>query len=104
MQNVCRSGLLGLTGLFEGVPVFFDFLKEHIFYKAVMSRLEKAAVGFDRRPDKPVRKRQKGAKKRKISLLREKKDGTERRDSMVVTDTAAFQRYPDGTNSICWSV
>ena len=41
-----------------------------MFYKAVMSRLEKAAVGFDRRPDKPVRKRQKGAKKRKISLLR----------------------------------
>ena len=66
MQNVCRSRLLGRTGLFEGVPVFFDFLKERMFYKAVMSRLEKAAVGFDRRPDKPVRKRQKGAKKRRI--------------------------------------
>ena len=38
-----------------------------------MSGLEKAAVRVDRRPDKPVRKRQKGAKKRKISLLREKK-------------------------------
>ena len=73
MQAVCRFRLLGLTGMFAGVPVFFDFLKEHMFYKAVMSRLEKTAVGVDRRPDKPVRKRQKGAKKRKISLLREKK-------------------------------
>ena len=66
MQNVCRFRLLGRTGLFEGVPVFFDFLKEYMFYKAVMSGLEKAAVRVDRRPDKPVRKRQKGAKKRKI--------------------------------------
>ena len=73
MQDVCRFRLLGRTGLFEGVPVFFDFLKEHMFYKAVMSRLEKAADGVDRRPDKPVRKRQKSAKKRKISLLRERK-------------------------------
>ena len=56
-----------------GGSCFFDFLKEHMFYKAVMSRLEKAAVGFDRRPDKPVRKRQKGAKKRKISLLHGRK-------------------------------
>jgi len=38
-----------------------------------MSGLEKAAVRVDRRPDKPVRKRQKSAKKRKISLLREKR-------------------------------
>ena len=37
-----------------------------MFYEAVMSRLEKTAVGFDRRSDKPVKKRQKGAKKRKI--------------------------------------
>ena len=66
MRNVCRSRLLGRTGLFDGVPVFFDFLKEHMFYKAVMIRLEKAAAGFDRRPDKPVRKRQKDAKKRRI--------------------------------------
>lgn len=66
MQNVCRFRLLGLTGVFEGVPVFFDFLKEHMFYKAVMSRLEKTAVGVDRRSDKPVKKRQKGAKKRRI--------------------------------------
>ena len=73
MQNVCRSRLLGRTGLFEGVPVFFDFLKEHMFCKTVMRRLEKTAVGVDRRPDKPVRKRQKGAKKRKISLLRGRK-------------------------------
>ena len=73
MQAVCRFRLLGLTGMFAGVPVFFDFLKEHMFYKAVMSRLEKTAVGVGRRPDKPVKKRQKGAKKRKISLLREKK-------------------------------
>ena len=63
----------GTTGLFDGVPVFFDFLKEHIFYKAVMSRLEKTAVGVDRRPDKPVRKRQKDAKKRKILLLHGRK-------------------------------
>ena len=56
-----------------GGSCFFDFLKEHMFCKAVMSRLEKAAVGFDRRPDKPVRKRQKGAKKRKISLLHGRK-------------------------------
>ena len=73
MQNVCRFGLWGLTGVFDGVPVFFDFLKEHMFYKAVMSRLEKTAVGVDRRSDKPVRKRQKGAKKRKISLLHGRK-------------------------------
>ena len=73
MQAVCRFRLLGLTGMFAGGPVFFDFLKEHMFYKAVMSRLEKTAVGVDRRSDKPVRKRQKSAKKRKISLLREKK-------------------------------
>ena len=66
MQNVCRFRLLGRTGLFAGVPVFFDFLKEHMFYKAVMSRLEKTAVGVDRKPDKPVKKRQKGAKKRRI--------------------------------------
>lgn len=70
MQDVCRFRLLGLAGMFDGVPVF---LKEHMFYKAVMSRLEKTAVGVDRRSDKPVRKRQKSAKKRKISLLREKK-------------------------------
>ena len=38
-----------------------------------MSGLEKAAVRVDRRPDKPVKKRQKGAKKRKISLLRGRK-------------------------------
>ena len=44
-----------------------------MFYKAVMSRLEKTAVGVGRRPDKPVRKRQKGAKKRKISLLHGRK-------------------------------
>ena len=44
-----------------------------MFCKAVMSRLEKTAVGVDRRSDKPVRKRQKGAKKRKISLLRGRK-------------------------------
>ena len=73
MQDVCRFRLLGRTGLFDGVPVFFDFLKEHMFYKAVMSRLEKATDGVDRRPDKPVRKRQKSAKKRKISLLRGRK-------------------------------
>lgn len=66
MRNVCRFGLLGLTGVFDGVPVFFDFLKEHMFCKAVMSRLEKAAAGVDRRSDKPVKKRQKGAKKRRI--------------------------------------
>ena len=41
MQNVCRSRLLGRTGLFDGVPVFFDFLKEHMFYKAVMSGVGK---------------------------------------------------------------
>ena len=66
MQAVCRFRLLGLTGMFAGGPVFFDFLKEHMFYKAVMSRLEKTAVGVGRRPDKPVKKRQKGAKKRRI--------------------------------------
>ena len=38
-----------------------------------MSGLEKAAVGVDRGSDKPVRKRQKSAKKRKISLLRGRK-------------------------------
>ena len=34
IQLVCRFRLLGLTGLFEGVPVFFDFLKEHMFLKS----------------------------------------------------------------------
>ena len=34
MQDVCRFRLLGRTGLFEGVPVFFDFLKEHMFLKS----------------------------------------------------------------------
>ena len=32
MQNVCRFRLLGLTVVFDGVPVFFDFLKEYMFF------------------------------------------------------------------------
>ena len=72
MQDVCRFRLLGLTGMFDGVPVFLTFRK-NICSKYGCGWTEKAAVGVDRGSDKPVRKRQKSAKKRKISLLREKK-------------------------------
>ena len=58
--------VFGTDWIVCGGSCFFDFLKEHMFYKAVMSRLEKTAVRVDRRPDKPVKKRQKGAKKRRI--------------------------------------
>lgn len=69
-RHVCR--MCAGPGFWDGLDClmgflfFFDFLKEHMFYKAVMSRLEKTAVGVGRRPDKPVKKRQKGAKKRRI--------------------------------------
>ena len=82
MQDVCRFRLLGLAGMFDGVPVF---LKEHMFYKAVMSRLEKTAVGVDRRSDIRGGEGKEVQKGKICKSCWNKNDGTERRDSMEAT-------------------
>ena len=65
MQAVCRFRLLGRTGLFEGVPVFFDFSQEHMFlkqlwadWKRLLSELTGGRISRWGK-DKRVRKREK---------------------------------------------
>ena len=68
-------------------------MKEHMFCKAVMSRLEKTAVGVDRRSDIRGGEGKEVQKGKICKSCWNKNDGTERRDSMEATilETALSQ-------------